>query len=674
MMYARLALNGIRKNGKTYVPYFCTCTIMVMIFYIVNSLSKDPVIQEIRGGEMLQMLLSFGTVVVSIFSLIFLFYTNSFLIRRRKREFGLYNILGMGKINIARILIWETVLLWVSALILGLGLGILLSKLCQLLATAMLGGQVSYHFTVQPAAIVSTLCIFTPIFLLILLNALRQISVSKPVELLHSSAVGEKAPKANFVLAILGAAILGVAYYLAVTIQNPVEALGWFFIAVILVIIATYMLFIAGSVAICKLLQWCKGYYYKTNHFISVSSMLYRMKRNGAGLASICILCTMVLVTVSTTACLYIGSESGLRQRYPRNITIDMESQDNMQEVQNIVHEVLSDKDVAPENEIAYRYLGFAGKLEGDGSITLDRAKFVGDNIIFSELRSIYFIPVSDYNKLMGTNYALGEGEALLSVSDNSFPYDKLQIGDYCTYNITERVDFVRTGDDVSTIVSTLYIIVPTAEELPGLQQYQAGFYEENASELSYYLGFDLDCDDKEQVEIYRTIDQRLEALEGDEISFRVESIANERADYIGMNGGLFFLGILLGFTFLLGAVLIMYYKQITEGYEDQDRFEILQKVGMTRSEIRKSINSQVLTVFFLPLIAAGIHVCFAFHMVSLLMRMMGLVDIKLFGYVIAACFGLFAVFYVAMYMATSRSYFGIVSGRERRMRRGVSG
>ncbi len=236
-------------------------------------------------------------------------------------------------------------------------------------------------------------------------------------------------------------------------------------------------------------------------------------------------------------------------------------------------------------------------------------------------------------------------------------------------------MDFVRTGDDVSTIVSTLYVIVPTVEELLGLQQYQAGFYEENASELSYYLGFDLDCDDKEQIEIYQAIDQRLEALEGeDEISFRVESIANERADYIGLNGGLFFLGILLGFTFLLGAVLIMYYKQITEGYEDQDRFEILQKVGMTRGEIRKSINSQVLTVFFLPLIAAGIHVCFAFHMVSLLMRMLGLVDVKLFGYVIAGCFGLFAVFYVAMYMATSRSYFGIVSGRERRRRHGVSG
>ncbi len=288
MMYARLAVNGIRKNRKTYVPYFCTCTIMVMIFYIVSCLSQDPVIRQMRGGEMLQMLLNFGTVVVGIFSLIFLFYTNSFLIRRRKREFGLYNILGM--------------LLWVSALVLGLGLGILFSKLCQLLATAMLGGQVSYHFTVQPNAIVMTFSVFAPIFLLILLNALRQISVSKPVELLHSSAVGEKAPKANFILAILGAAILAVAYYLAVTIQDPVEALAWFFVAVILVIIATYMLFIAGSVAICKLLQWCKGYYYKTNHFISVSSMLYRMKRNGAGLASICILCTMVLVTVSERA------------------------------------------------------------------------------------------------------------------------------------------------------------------------------------------------------------------------------------------------------------------------------------------------------------------------------------------------------------------------------------
>ena len=299
--YPKLALTGIRKNGRLYVPYLLTCICMVMMFYIIAFLSMNEGVGAMQGGETLQAMLSFGYYIMGVFSLIFLFYTNSFLIRRRKKEFGLYNILGMGKWNIARILVWESLIVTAVSLAGGLLCGVLFSKLAELVMVRMLGGQAAFNFTVDFSCIVQTVVLFAAIFLLILLKALRQIHVSNPVELLHSENVGEKPPKANWLVALVGAVLLGTAYVLAVTISDPISALVWFFVAVLMVILATYLLFIAGSVVFCKLLQKNKRYYYKTNHFVSVSSMMYRMKRNGAGLASICILSTMVLVMISST-------------------------------------------------------------------------------------------------------------------------------------------------------------------------------------------------------------------------------------------------------------------------------------------------------------------------------------------------------------------------------------
>ena len=323
LFYPRLAWMGIWKNKRLYIPYILASMGMVMMFYIVAFLYTSKVLQSVSGGDVMQQMLGLGLSVISVFSLLFLFYTNSFLNRRRKKEFGLYNILGMGKWNLARIMVWESLMSAVCSLAGGLIAGIVFSKFAELGMVNLLHGEVSFMLTLGAKAILETLKRFSVIFLLLLLYSLWQLRLASPMELLRSENAGERPPKANWLLALAGVVILGAAYYMAVTIKEPIDAMLWFFVAVIMVIIATYLLFIAGSVTICRILQKNKNYYYKTNHFVSVSSMVYRMKRNGAGLASICILCTMVLVMLSGTVCLYIGTEDSLRTRYPRNINLD---------------------------------------------------------------------------------------------------------------------------------------------------------------------------------------------------------------------------------------------------------------------------------------------------------------------------------------------------------------
>ena len=314
-IYSRLALTGIKKNKKLYIPYILTCIGMVMMFYIITFLSSSDMMMNYPGGETMRGILGFGVYVIGFFAVIFLFYTNSFLVRRRKKEFGLYNILGMVKRNIARVMLWETLFIGAFSIVLGMALGVLFSKLAELVMVNIMSMDVTFGVTIDYKAIYYTVVLFAVIFFLILLNSLRQVHLSNPIALLHSENAGEKPPKANWFFAVLGVLILGCAYYLAVTIKDPVTTLAAFFFAVIMVIVATYLIFISGSVAFCKILQKKKNYYYKTNHFVSVSSMSYRMKRNGAGLASICILCTMVLVMISSTVCLYLGKEDSLRER-----------------------------------------------------------------------------------------------------------------------------------------------------------------------------------------------------------------------------------------------------------------------------------------------------------------------------------------------------------------------
>ena len=453
--YFGLAKDGIRKNSKMYTPYILTCIGMVMMYYIIMALQTDEAVLKMRGGSNMTMVLGFGGWVIAIFACIFLFYTNSFLIRRRKKEFGLYNILGMGRRHISLILLCESIIVAVVALALGLFCGILFSKFAELGLMNMVNVDVNYNFFLEAGAIISTVKIFACTFALLFLNNLRQLFFTSTIELLGSEKAGEKPPKANWLLAIAGVVILGIAYYISVTIKNPLAAFSLFFIAVILVIIATYLIMIAGSVLMCKILQKNKNYYYKKNHFVSVSSMAYRMKRNGAGLASICILATMVLVIISSTSCLYFGSEDAIARRYPRQIqfTFDFKNAEqanlgNVNEIKTGLDKAIEDCGVQKENVYTSRSASIAGALSGDKLTT--SVGVYGDKGV-SEMNSVimlYFIPIEDYNIMTGKNIELEENEALCFFTED-YDKDSIEIDGQTTFNIIDTIDKCPNMDDV---------------------------------------------------------------------------------------------------------------------------------------------------------------------------------------------------------------------------------
>lgn len=673
-LYTKLAWTGIQKNRKLYLPYMLTCIGMVMMCYIVSFLKYSPVFGSLPGGDTVQAFLNMGFGVMCVFSLLFLFYTNSFLIRRRKKEFGLYNILGMGKKNLALVLGIETLLIALITLAAGLFCGILFSKLAELGIVKILGGTADFSFHIDLQSIRDTLLLFVVIYTLLYFNTLRQLHLTNPIELLHSENAGEKPPKGNALVAIFGAVLLIAAYVLAVSIEDPIAAMIWFFVAVIMVILATYLLFISGSVTICRLLQKNKKYYYKTNHFISVSSMRYRMKRNGAGLASICILCTMVLVMVSSTVCLYIGKEDSLRMRYPRNynLNVSVESLDMLhgepvRQSLDALNSICENHGYAPTNVLSYPTAAFAGLIQND-RILLEVPESVNQLMDIENLWQFFIISLEDYNRLMGASETLAEDEVMVyTTKDQTYDAPTLTIGTGEPLQVKKQAEsFVDNGVDAMQVIASLYIIVPDFDAAV-----TAFSEQQTPAELNYIYAFDLSCSDDTQIALQQEMDAALseietQAGEGSGFNLLLEGVASERSFFYGMYGGLFFLGILLGIVFIFAAVLIIYYKQVSEGYEDQSRFEIMQKVGMTGREIRRSINSQVLTVFFLPLIMAGVHLGFAFPLIRKLLLIFSLTNFKLLILVTVCCYLIFALFYVLVYRATSRAYYSIVSAGER--------
>ena len=673
--YPKLAWTGIKKNKRLYYPYILTCIGMVMMYYIITFLSSSPLLKHMGGGGTLSVILMFGSFVIAVFALIFLFYTNSFLMRRRKKEFGLYNMLGMGKRNIGRILVWESLITAVLSLFIGLIAGIAFSKLAELGLMNIVDGDINLSFTISTKAIGQTLILFGIIYALILLNALRQVRSASAVALLRSESAGEKPPKANWILGILGFLLLAGAYYTAVSIKDPLGAFTWFFAAVLLVIVATYLLFIAGSVLLCRLLQKNKGYYYKLNHFVSVSSMVYRMKRNGAGLATICILATMVLVMITGSSCLYFGAEDSLRNRFPRDIVVDVDfnavedlREQNINPYRSKVEAMQKKHGTKADHILDYRFAHLMGILE-DGVVETDRQKLESvtmDN--YYQMIQFYFVPLTDYNRLMGTNKTLSNGEAMVYFTRGKFKSDTLSFKNGLSFDIVEVLkENIDNGNAKADILSSLFIIVPdfesTVEQLMPLRISE----DDRVIRLYWYYGFDSDKDYAEQIvlqkQIYAMFREQLD-VEGNTIySFNVESLAANREDFLNTYGGLFFLGIMLSIVFIFATVLIIYYKQISEGYEDQSRFSIMQKVGMTKADIRKSINSQMLTVFFLPLAAAVLHLAFAFPMIRKLLILFNLHNLPLLLITAGISILIFAVFYVVVYRLTSNAYYSIVSG-----------
>ena len=674
--YPRLAADGIRKNKRMYIPYILTCTGMVMMYYIITFLQYSDAVLALRGGSTIAMMMGLGSWVIAVFAVIFLFYTNSFLIRRRKKEFGLYNILGMGKHNIGIILFFETLIVALISLTAGLAAGITFSKLAELGLVNVMKGNVTYDLSVSPIGVVMSLLIFNTIYLLIYINSLIQIRKSSAISLMKSESNGERPPRANWFIGILGMLILAVAYYIAVSVKNPLSAMVLFLIAVIMVIIATYMIMVSGSVLLCRVLQKKKSYYYKPNHFVSVSSMVYRMKRNGAGLASICILATMVLVMISSTSCLYFGAEDAMRTRYPREINLyynmtgpEALNDENIGALRNAVYWTAADAHGEVKNVADWRSVSAVGYINGT-EVETDR-DVVYDVQWFGEVENVctfYFVPLADYNSMTGANETLEDGEAMISLHRTTYTGDVISFTRGESYKIKKQVDEFAANDKISSdITATIIIVVPDLlKAVSRLYEYQS---EHAGIRLMsrWQFGFDTGLDEAAEKEVYLAMRDILCGPEFEEEysvkSRSVEWRTAESEDFYATYGGFFYLGIILSIVFIFAAVLIIYYKQISEGYEDQSRFRIMQNVGMTKAEIRKSINSQLLTVFFLPLAFAGLHLAFAFPIINKLLWLFNFSNIPLFIGTTLASFAVFALLYTLIYRVTSNAYYNIVSG-----------
>ena len=673
--YPTLAIQSIRKNKRLYLPYLLTCAGMVMMFYIIHYLAAMPLLMSMSGGRTTGQMLGLGTWIVALFAVIFLFYTNSFLMRRRQKEFGLYNILGMGKGNLSLLLLWENVFLFIASLGAGLLGGIALSKLAELGLMRVIRGEITYDFTINPEAIADTVFLFSLIFLLIFLKGLVQLWRLSTVSLLKSENTGEKPPRANYLLGFGGIVLLAAAYYMAVSIQSPLSALTFFFIAVGMVIVATFLVFVSGSVMLCRLLQKNKGYYYKKNHFVSVSSMAYRMRRNGAGLASICILSTMVLVMLLGSGSLYFGAEDSLHARFPRDITTsvkflndqaDGEAEDSLvREIGTVVRSF----GIEPENEDYYLYATATGILR-DGMLVLDKDKV--DSISansFDDLCQIYVVPLDDYNRCMGAEETLEEDQVLLHCIRRTYDDPTITTDNGTVWQVKKHTeDIMSSGNAAMDVIPSVYMVVGDLERAMDALNAELGHIgAEYISHPTFTYGFDTNLPAEEEIALCDALRLHLRELENaPETGFHVqytECREAERQDFYGTFGGIFFLGILLSVVFLLATVLIIYYKQVTEGYEDEGRFEIMQKVGMSRQDIRKSVNSQMLTVFALPLITAVLHLGFAFPMVQKLLMLFNLRNVSLMLTVLAVTVLLFGLLYALIYKLTANAYFSIVSG-----------
>ncbi len=678
--YPKLAWDGIRKNKRLYLPYILTCSGMILMFYIIHYLAAMPTLKEMPAGSSTTQILGLGVWVVAFFALIFLIYTNSFLMRRRQKEFGLYNILGMGKSNIRVLLLCETVIIFVLSLVIGLLGGVLLSKLAELCLVAVIDGKVTYTLSINFEALLDAVLFFALTFAVIFIKGLITLNKYNAASLLKSENVGEKPPKANYVLGLIGIVVLVGAYYIAFTIKSPLSALSLFFVAVLMVIAATYLIFISGSVMLCKLLQKNKRYYYKKNHFVSVSSMVYRMKRNGAGLASICILCTMVLVMMMGAGSLFFGKEDSLKTRYPYDFTVNVDycndggdkkySKEKEDFILNEVDAVLKKNNAGIKASERYLFTSVTGLLY-DGTLALDPYKVNAVNAkTLNYVTQIFTVPLDDYNRCMGANEELAENEVLIYCMRRTYNDPVIDLGDGTVLNVKKHIDSIMgNGDAALNMIPSVFIVTPDIEKcIESFNKQLSALSEDYFCRPKLMYSFDTGLPSDKQISLNSDIREHLRELdisgEGGFYTSSVECREAERNDFYGTYGGIFYLGIILSIVFLAATVLIIYYKQISEGYEDESRFEIMRKVGMTSADIKKSINSQMLTVFFLPIITAAFHIGFAFPMVQKLLALFNLRNTLLSLIVTSAAFVIFGVFYAIVYRITSNAYYSIVSGK----------
>lgn len=660
-MYTKLAITNIKNNRQFYFPYLLTGIITVAMFYIMCALESNPGIQSMPGAKDLGLILRLGIGVIGIFAVIFLFYTNSFIIKRRKKELGIYNILGMEKRHIAKILSKEAFFTAIIAIGGGLVTGVLFHKLACMLLYRMIGFNGGITFSFSKKGVMITAILFAIVYLLTYIYDLFQVQLANPIELLQSGNKGEREPKTKAIMAVLGVLCLGTGYFIAITTKNPIKALTLFFVAVILVIIGTYLLFTAGSIALLKILRRNKGYYYQTKHFTSVSGMIYRMKQNAVGLANICILSTMVLVAVSTTVSLYVGVEDIMKERYPNEINIrayydtGAPAEDS---IAPIVEKSVKESGRKIRHEEDYLELYFAAiKDQGQYSLDKEKVKTAGDRV-----SGFVVLTREDCKKKYNEEIPeLAENEvALFTIKKTDM--DTLVLENR-SYHVKEIKQFQNT-EDFETIADIMdeyyYVIVNDVQDMELLWQLQKEIYQENSSSISRQVRLDIDGDSEQKKECFENIKTAL-GPEQAKARILIDSRQSNLDEFYQIYGGFLFLGLFLGILFLMITVLIIFYKQISEGYDDKERFSIMEKVGMSNNEVKATIRSQVRTVFFLPILMAAVHVGMAFPMIKRLLSLFGLSNTALFAGCMAGTILVFALIYLLVFLKTSKTYYKIV-------------
>ena len=660
LFYPKLAFMNLKKNHKIYAPYLFTCILTIMLFYALSAIGMNNGLEQIRGGTAIGTVMEWVTALTGGFSVIFLFYTNSFLIKQRKKELGLYQVMGMNKKNLSLMMLWETLITAAVSLGAGLLLGLALGKLMFLIFLKVVHFPVPLDFAVEPEALLKTARLFLAVFLINLAWNLFRVARSAISELAGASRAGEREPRGKWLLAVFGLASLGGGYYIAQTADSPLTAVNVFFFAVILVIIGTYLLFMSGSIVLLKALKKNNTYYYKTKHFTAVSGMLYRMKQNAAGLANICIMSTAVIVVLSVCVCLYAGIEDSLKNQFPKEVSVSIPdgSDETAAEAVRLIQETAKEAGVKVKGELGYRSFLLPCMLKGDAAM-FGNAVTYGDEEGFTEsYRGMVLIPLEDYNAVTGENATLQEGEALVYAPEDEYAYDTILLGDvpYTVKEVLENAPLIAEGM-MSHVVGMFYVILPDVSSVEYLAK-EYGFSSEELNHVGYDAWFDMEGDAQDKEEMVRRLEESI-------VQENPDSIVQYKEDYrestYVMNGGALFIGIFAGALFLISTVLIIYYKQISEGYDDRENYQIMQKVGMARREVHRTIRSQILAVFFLPLLGAFLHVAFAFRVMTMLLEVMYVLNVPLFLKCTAGVTAVFTLFYVIVYMVTSREYYRIV-------------
>lgn len=655
MFYLKLACSNLKKNHKNYVPFFLTCMITVMFFYMMDAISRNSGLQQMPASENLQLILEYATWITGGFAAVFLFYTNSFLIKQRKKELGLYQVLGMDKKNLTWMMAFESVLLAGGSIAGGLLGGMVFGKLLFLILLKMIHFEVVLSFAIEKMALLRTAGLFFFIFLVLFLWNLIQIQRTTPAELLHGQNQGEREPKTKLLLTLVGIATMGSGYFLALTTETPLSAIGKFFIAVVLVIVGTYALFTAGSIAFLKILKRRKPYYYQTRHFITVSGMMYRMKQNAVGLANICIMSTIVIVLVSVTVSLYAGMENVIMTRFPSELYVEVS--DSAQQQEEVLETILSEETkrggVEREQILAYHNVNLPSILDGDKLIL--KQMELDDSYKDSGYRNVILLPLEDYNAMEQEKENLEDGQVLVYFPADTYRKETVTLQDH-TYQVKKVLSTISIEErDAGYVVPNVYIVMPDLKEL---QMYSKKYAYENAGTVSYTEYFDLSGNSEQKESVILQIKQRAQKeLEKTLVQSREEF----RESGYSLYGGFLFLGVFVGALFLMATVLVIYYKQISEGYDDRERYQIMKKVGLDELEIRKAIQSQIRTVFFLPLAVAMLHTAAAFPALTKIMAALNLVNVRLEAACTVGTVVVFAAFYGIVFAITSREYYKIV-------------